>query len=91
METAIDHITGEDYCTFYANEVWSRNLAKQMYKDHPDEIKDYKEWEDGSIECKIPFKCMKYIRWPIKRNTSPEVVAKRVEAMKKARENRKTK
>lgn len=86
METSIEHIAGEDYCLFYANEIWSRNLAKKMYEEHPDEVKDFKEWEDGAIQCKIPFKCMQYIKWPIKKEVSDEVKEKRMEALKRARE-----
>lgn len=85
-ETAIDHIAGEDFCTFYANERWSRNLAIQMYKEHPDEVKDFREYEDGGISCKIPFKCMQYIRWPTKREMSEEQKEALRQRMSKTRE-----
>lgn len=89
METCITHVAGDDFCIFYAAEVWSRNLAKQMYEEHPDEVKDFIEYEDGGISCKIPFKCMKYIRWPRTRTMSEEEKILKAEALRRGRERKK--
>lgn len=92
-ETAVDHVRGEDFCTFYAGEQWSFNLAKEMLKDHPDEVEIvFEETEYKSIEIRIPFKCMQYIKWPTKRNMTDEqreAVRERARELGKSRKGKK--
>lgn len=93
-ETSIDHIQGEDFCTFYTCENWGLKLIKEMAK-HSDVkiIKHQVDQETGEefIMAQIPFKCMKYVRYPSKRSgeVDEELKQKRLEAMKRARENKK--
>lgn len=89
-ETSINHIYSEETCILYGGERWSYNLAKEMLKQHPDEVELLMEdTVDRSIEIRIPFKCMKYIKWPTTRNMSEEARNAAKERMSKAREARK--
>lgn len=91
-ETSIDHIRDENFCTFYAGERWSFKLAKEMLKDHPDEVEVvFEDTEYKSIEIRIPFKCMQYIKWPTKRELTDEQREAAKERMKKAQAARKAK
>lgn len=91
-ETAIDHVRGEDFCTFYAAEQWSFNLAKEMLRDHPDEVEVvFEETEYKAIEIRIPFKCMQYIKWPTKRTMTDEQKEAARERVKKAQDARRKK
>lgn len=71
-ETSIDHIGGSDYCTFSASEQWSILLTNKMKREHPNEVEIIATNPDGSLVSHIPFKCMKYIRFPSKREMSEE-------------------
>lgn len=91
-ETALNHLRGADTCLFYAGEAWSFNLAKEMLREHPDEVRVvFEDKVDTSIEIEIPFKCMQYIKWPTKRNMTDEQREAAKERMKKAQAARKTK
>lgn len=66
QETCIDYVQGDDYCTFHAGAVWSRNLAKEWMRDHPNEVEVIHEYDDCII-LKVPAQVIKYLRWPTKR------------------------
>lgn len=95
-ETSIDHIQGDDFCTFYTCENWGIKLIKEMINAGHSDVKIIKhnvdkETGDEFIMAQIPFKCMKYVRYPSKRSgeVNEELKQKRLDAMKKARELKK--
>lgn len=90
-ETSINHVSGKDFCIFYAGERKWYNWVLQMLKEHPDEITIIKHYEkqDKSIEVKIPYAIMGYLRWPTKRTMTDEQREAARDRMKKAREARK--
>lgn len=91
-ETSINHIYSEETCILYGGERWSYNLAKEMLREHPDEVRVvFEDKVDTSIEIEIPFKCMQYIKWPTKRNMTDEQREAAKERMKKAQAARKAK
>ena len=89
-ETCITHISGEDYCLFYSRERWGKNFIKEILKEHPDEVEVRIREDDGTVtEITLPYKCMRYIRWPSKREQTEEQKEALRERMRKARERRK--
>lgn len=90
LETSIDHISGEDFCTVYASEIWSQNAIKKMAEEHPDCCVIIKEYEDGGVFARIPEKCIHYsFRFPSKRELTEEQKIASGERLMKAREMRK--
>lgn len=71
-ETCFEHIAGTDYCSAFCAEYWSKKLVRDMIEEHPDEVEVVHENDDGSFLARIPFKCMKYVRWPSKREMTDE-------------------
>lgn len=72
-ETSFEHISGADYCIAFCAEYWSKKLINEMIEQHPDEVVVEKiNPEDNSILARIPFKCMKYVRWPTKKDLTDE-------------------
>lgn len=72
QETSFSHIGGSSTCEMTASETWSINWVHKMMEEHPNEIKvDYTN-PDGSMIVEIPFECMKYIRFPSKRDMTDE-------------------
>lgn len=89
-ETCINHLRGDDTCIFYAGESWSYNLAKEMLEQHLDEVELLMEDKvDKSLEIRIPFKCMQYIKWPSKRTLTDEQREAAKDRLAKAREAKK--
>ena len=72
-ETCFEHISGADYCVVFCAEYWSKKLINEMIEQHPDEVVVEKiNPEDSSVVARIPFKCMKYVRWPSKKDLTDE-------------------
>ena len=71
-ETCFEHIAGADYCSAFCAEYWSKKLVREMVEQHPNEAEIICENEDGSFLAHIPFKCLKYVKWPIKREMTDE-------------------
>ena len=72
-ETCFEHISGADYCVVFCAEYWSKKLINEMIEQHPDEVVVEKiNPEDNSVVARIPFKCMKYVRWPSKKDLTDE-------------------
>ena len=67
-ETCFEHISGSEYCLAFCAEYWSKKLINEMIEQHPDEVVVEKiNSEDNGVLARIPFKCMKYVRWPSKK------------------------
>ena len=72
-ETCFEHISGADYCVAFCAEYWSKKLINEMIEQYPDEVVVEKiNPEDNSVLARIPFKCMKYVRWPSKKDLTDE-------------------
>lgn len=53
-ETAIDHVAGEDYASFYSSEKKWINLIWKLKEQYPDEVEIRHVNEDGSLLAHIP-------------------------------------
>lgn len=92
-ETSINHVAGDNYCIIYAGERKWYNWVLKMLKEHPDEIEVIKHYDTGfrSIEVKMPYRVMDYIKWPIKTERTEEFKQQSRENLAKVREARKFK
>lgn len=90
-ETSINHIQNDDYCIIYAGERKWYNWVLQMLEEHPDEIEvlHHYDKEERSIEVKMPYAVMGYLRWPSKRNFTEEQKEAARKRLTKAREVKK--
>lgn len=58
-ETAIDHVAGEDYASFYSSETKWINYIHKLKEQYPDEVEIRHINEDGSLIVHIPASWMK--------------------------------
>lgn len=88
-ETCFNCLAGDDFCTVYTSETWCRNKIKEWMREHPDEVKDFKDYGDGGVQCKVPKSWMTLIRPKRKVEKSEEEKEKLRERIKMARESKK--
>lgn len=53
-ETAIDHVSGEKFATFYSSETKWINYMQKLKEQYPDEVEITYTNPDGSINAHIP-------------------------------------
>lgn len=69
-ETCITHCSGEEFLIFYSSEIWGKNLCKKILEEHDDCVLMFEdEW---SIQIKMPWEGIKYIKYPMKRTLTEE-------------------
>lgn len=70
-ETAMDHISGNDYWAVSTGEQKIRNRLAKLYEQYPDEVKLIAENQDGSVFYHVPKNWIK-ISPSIKRTLTDE-------------------
>ena len=89
IETCIDRIVGEEYCTFTTCEKKLIKQVKQWKKEYPDEVDIRVINEDGSLVVRLPYNWFRDPKPPTKRRKlTDEEKIQRKELLKKAREAR---
>lgn len=88
-ETCFNCLTSDDYCSIYTTERWCKTKILEWIKTRPNEVRDFKELDDGGVTCKVPKSWMMKISPKSTRTFSEEQKKAAGERMKKAREKRK--
>lgn len=88
IETSIDRLQGDDFCTVFTAERKFINCLKELAQDYPNDVTIQYVNEDGSIGAKVPYDWFRFIKPPTKRNYTEEQRKAMGERMKKAREAR---
>ena len=90
IETCIDRIVGEEYCTFTTCEKKLIKQVKQWKKDYPEQVDIRTINEDGSIVARLPYNWFRDPRPPIKRNhrLTEEEKQERARKMLEGRKNK---
>ena len=88
IETSIDRVQGEDFCTVFTAERKFINRLKELAQDYPNDVTIQYINEDGSIGAKVPFDWFKFVKPPTKRNYTEEQRKAAGERIKKARERK---
>lgn len=84
-ETAIDRVTGDDFCSVYTDEKKYIRQLKKFAEDYPKDVEIIKENFDGSVLAHVPYEWFRFIKPPTKRNLTEEQRRNVAERMKKAR------
>ena len=88
IETSIDRLQGDDFCTVFTAERKFINRLKELAQGYPNEVIIKYINEDGSIEAKVPFGWFRFVKPPSKRKYTKEQKEAMRERMKKARKNK---
>lgn len=88
IETAIDRLQGDDFCTVFTAERKFISQLKEFAEQYPNDVKIQYINEDGSIGAKVPSNWFRFVKPPTKRNYTEEQRKAMGERMKKARESK---
>lgn len=88
IETCVERVQGEDYCTVYTGERKFISNLKEMAKDFPNEVKILEENEDGSILAHVPYQAFRFPLVREKRTMTDEQRQAAAERLKAAREKK---
>lgn len=88
IETSIDRIQGEKYCSIFTAEKKFINQLKEFAKEYPESVQIQYTNKDGSILAVVPFDWFRFVKPPSKRNFTDEQRQAMSERMKKAREKK---
>lgn len=89
IETAIDRLQGDDFCTVFTAERKFISQLKEFAEQYPNDVEIQYINPDGSIGAKVPYDWFRFVKPKSKRNYTQEQRDAMSERMKKARENRK--
>ena len=88
VETSIDRLQDDDFCTIFTAEHKFINRLKELAQEYPNDVNIQYVNEDGSIGAKVPFNWFKFVKPPTKRSYTEEQRKAMSERMKRARENK---
>ena len=88
IETAIDRVQGDDYCSVFTAERKFINQLKELAEEYQNDVEIRHINDDGSIDARVPSNWFRFVKPPTKRNYTEEQRKAMGERMKKARENR---
>ena len=73
-ETTLDHVSGEDFMTFFSSEQKWLNVIKRLREQYPDDVEIRHVNDDGSLIARIPASWVK-LKPKKKVNMSAEQIA----------------
>lgn len=76
-ETAIDHVSGEDFMTFFSSEQKWLNMIHRLKEQYPNDVDIRHVNEDGSLVARIPASWVK-----IRPNKKVTMTAEQIAASK---------
>ena len=88
VETAIDRVQGDYYCSVFTAERKFINQLKELAEQYPNDVEIQYINDDGSIGARVPSNWFRFVKPPTKRNYTPEQLEAMKERMKKARERK---
>lgn len=90
VETSINRMVGDKFCSVYTGEKKFVEELRQYAKKYPNDVK-IKSLGDGFIEAEVPFSWFKFVRPKRKYNMSDEQRQAAAERLAKAKEQKKSK
>ena len=88
IETAIDRVQGDDYCSVFTAERKFISQIKELAEQYPNDVEIQYINDDGSIGARVPSNWFRFVKPPTKRTYTPEQLEAMKERMKKARERK---
>lgn len=87
IETAIDRLQGDDFCTVFTAERKFISQLKELAEQYPNDVKIQYINDDGSIGARVPSNWFRFVKPPTKRNYTEEQRKAMSERMKKVKGN----
>lgn len=88
IETAIDRVQGDYYCSVFTAERKFISQIKELAEQYPNDVEIQYINDDGSIGARVPYDWFRFVKPKAKRTYTPEQLEAMKERMKKARDKK---